>query len=185
MAAKKNTATDPNGSTPPATTTSADGSVITAAPAKKTGLPRGPNNPDTTIGWDGARDAVLVGLLLQNPGNLTTAKVVELLKQEPAFASDAQALATETAPEKIRQRVKKLNDMNEAEGWPLLKLKHKSNSGYDVSATLAAVYAQMGVQKLPQAPVASAPVQVQAPAPAPAALPTFPTPGVLNTLIPT
>lgn len=185
MAAKKNTATDPNGSTPPATTTSADGSVITAAPAKKTGRPRGPNNPDTTIGWDGARDAVLVGLLLQNPGNLTTAKVVEALRSQPAFASDAQALATETAPEKIRQRVKKLNDLNEAAGRPFLKLKHKSNSGYDADAVLAAVYAQMGIQAQAQAPVAPFQAQQQTPVPAPAALPTFPTPGVLNTLIPT
>lgn len=181
MAAKKNTVTDPNGSTPAsATTTSADGSVITATPAKTGGRPRGPNNPDTTIGWDGARDTVLVGLLLQNPGAMTTAKVVEALKQQPAFASDAQALATETAPEKIRQRVKKLNDLNEAAGRPLLKLKHKSNSGYDADAVLAAVYAQMGIQ---------APVQAQAPVPT-APLPTIPAPapsasGVLNTLIPT
>ncbi len=182
MARKKD---DPNGTPAPATTTSADGTVITAAPATTAGRKRGPNDPETTIGWDGQRDAVLVQLLLQNPGQLTTAKVAETLKTSPAFASDLKALAQDSAPEKIRQRVKKLNVVNEAEGWPLLRLKHKTTAGYDVSATLAAIYGQMGIQKTqgqaqaPVAPIVAPQPVFQAPAPAPSV------PGVLNTLIPT
>jgi hypothetical protein len=147
MAAKKGTgnatstaasATDAGNQTTSTTPTSSQ-----AAAARR----RGPNDPDATIYWNGARDKALMTLLLTNPGRLTSTQVAERLAQDPSFADEKHLLARESAPDKIRQRVVKLNKVAQGRGLGALELRRLNNSGYDMSDTVDEVFAQMQMQQ--------------------------------------
>lgn len=106
----------------------------TAGTATSTTRPR---DTEATIYWNKARDLALINLLVANPGRLTTTAVCEKLASDPAFAEDAHLLATDKAPDKIRQRVVKINKGLEKRGKTLrLELKRLNNSGYDMDGTL-------------------------------------------------
>lgn len=117
---------------------------------------RKPANPENTIYWNGARDTALVNLILDAPGQLTTKRIAAALAQHPSFAGETHLLATEEAPEKIRQRVKKLNEASVKRGYGPLELQRLNNSGYDLNETLDAVFAGRATTPVTTSPAPAA-----------------------------
>lgn len=138
----------------------------TATTTPKTGRGRSAN-PEATIYWNGARDTALMLLLLQNPGRLTTAQVADRLAADPAFSDEAHLMKLPSTPDKIRQRVVKLNaDSEELGHGQQFQLKRMNNSGYDRASTVAAVLAGQAKAPVaqPQAPAFDGGVPLVAPA---------------------
>lgn len=146
------------------TSNAAAGTPAAGAESTSTTKARKATNPDETIYWNGARDKALIGLIRQFPGQLTTTRIAAELAKDPSFANEVHLLATESAPEKIRQRVKKLSIAAAKRGYPALELQRKSNSGYDYKDTLDEIFGGHGAGT--QAPVPAAPVAADTSAPA-------------------
>lgn len=125
-----------------------------------TKAPRKPVNPDEVLSFDKGQDAVLIATLLDNPGAYTTETLAKALAAHPAFAGMA-ALASKRAPEKLRQRVKRLSKYSLEQYGRTLDLKKRSNAGYDSTDTLDEVFRSRGIGRV-AGTVASTPPPSQA-----------------------
>lgn len=110
-------------------------------------------DPETTLYFNGERDAVLASLVLAHNGQLTSAAIVRQLAQHPAFADQQVLLLSGEKNESVRQRVIKLSKRAKAMGLGELSLKRQANTGYDADDVLRQVFAsQRGVQVPATAP---------------------------------
>lgn len=142
------------------------GNVGSGSAGSTTAKERKPVDPENTIHWNGATDAFVAGLLLDHPGQLTTKQIAQALAQQ--FPNDAKLFLSETAPEKVRQRIKKLDKRAQSMGLGKLELRRSANTGYDAGETLANVFAARGRVATAATVPAQAPV---APVAAPATIP--------------
>jgi len=118
--------------------------------------PRRPRNPEEQLYWDEQRNAVLLGLVLAEPGKYTSNQIAEVLAGHPAFADQAELLRNPVAAEKIRTQVKKLSKRAEGLRLPALALKRRGGvKGTALDAVIQAAYAQaqQRAQTLGQGPV--------------------------------
>lgn len=176
--ARKNTATT---NTAAAASTSAE----SATPGKKGGRPPG----EPVLYWTGAKDKVLINLLLSKPGQWSSQSLLAALAQDSNFAADvAEGLLANTPQrqESLRQRVRKIGKGAAERGASdpghrlhalTLGLSGGSGSGYSVKNTLDVLFHEAAQA----APVVAAQAVVPAVAVVPAApvasgpLPTLPT----------
>ncbi|HEY9014412.1 MAG TPA: hypothetical protein VIM84_05070 [Gemmatimonadales bacterium] len=117
---------------------------------------RRPRNPEEQLYWDEQRNAVLLGLVLAEPGKYTSNQIAEVLAGHPAFADQAELLRNPVAAEKIRTQVKKLSKRAEGLRLPALALKRRGGvKGTALDAVIQAAYAQaqQRAQTLGQGPV--------------------------------
>jgi len=104
---------------------------------------RRPRNPEEQLYWDEQRNAVLLGLVLGDPGKYTSNQIAEVLAGHPAFADQAELLRNPAAAEKIRTQVKKLSKRAEGLGLPALALKRRGGvKGTALDQVILAAYGQ-------------------------------------------
>lgn len=148
-----------------ATETNGDATAAGATAAPASTKPRKERNDAETIYWNRDRDTALIREIMSAPGQLTTKRLAEKLQTDPAFADDPTPLKSESAPEKIRQRVNKLSALSVKRGHPALELRRMNNSGYDPTDVLDEIFGQgqtSGVGVAPAAlPTPNIPVQAQ------------------------
>lgn len=129
-----------------ANTPDANANAAAQAPEKE----RRTVNPDEVIYWNSERDIALLQTLLPANGQLTAKQLTKALSDHAAFAEDRHLLLNDRASEKVRQRVKKLSEMNVAKGRVALELRRSANTSYDPMETLDAVFAQHATPVQPQ-----------------------------------